>query len=69
MKRFKLVGLKPPGTVNIQNLGTIDLEKIDDDLAEKLYLGGNPYIMPVIKVKTREKNLPVFTDDIALPKE
>ncbi len=47
MKNFQLVGLKSPGTVNLPKFGTIDLEKIDDTLAEKLFLDGIPFIVPV----------------------
>lgn len=49
MKNFQLVGLKSPGTVNLPKYGTIDLEKIDDTLAEKLFMEGIPFILPVPK--------------------
>ena len=46
MKNFELVGIKSPGTVNLPNLGTIDLEKIDDKKAEQLWRQGLPFLKP-----------------------
>ena len=46
MKKFELVGLKSPGTINLPELGTIDLEKVDDAQAEKLWRSGLPYLKP-----------------------
>lgn len=46
MNKFELCGIKSPGTINLPNLGTIDLDKIDDDLAEKLWRDGLPYLKP-----------------------
>ena len=55
MKKYKLIGLKPPGRVNLPRLGTIDLEKIDDTLAEKLFMEGIPFIAPVPKPRDSKK--------------
>jgi hypothetical protein len=46
MKNFILTGLKPPGRINLPHQGTIELEKIDDTLAEKLWRDGLPFIKP-----------------------
>lgn len=46
MKNFELVGIKSPGTVNLPQLGTMNLEQIDDALAEKLWREGLPYLKP-----------------------
>jgi hypothetical protein len=46
MKKFELIGMKPPGKVNLPGYGTIDLETIDDTLAEKLWRDGLPYVKP-----------------------
>ena len=46
MKNFILSGIQPPGKVNLPGYGTIELEKIDDDLAEKLFKEGLPYLQP-----------------------
>lgn len=46
MKKFDLVGINSPGTVNLPAYGTIDLEKVDDATAEKLWRSGLPYLKP-----------------------
>ncbi len=55
MNKYKLIGLKPPGRVNLPRLGTIDLEKIDDTLAEKLFMEGIPFIAPLPKPRDSKK--------------
>ncbi len=61
-----LVGLKSPGTVNLPTLGTIHLEKIDDTLAEQLFLQGMPFIKPVMHIKKPLKKVTAkVTDHIA----
>lgn len=46
MKKFELTGITSPGRINLPAYGTIDLEKIDDSLAEKLFRDGVPFIRP-----------------------
>ena len=46
MEKFKLKGIKPPGTIDLPERGTFDLEKIDDKLAEILYKEGLPFLEP-----------------------
>ena len=46
MKKFELVRLSLPGRVNLPVYGTIELEKIDDELAGKLWRQGIPYLRP-----------------------
>ncbi len=58
MKNFQLVGLKSPGTVNLPKYGTIDLEKIDDTLAEKLFNEGIPFILPVPRQEPPKRFVP-----------
>lgn len=46
MKKFELIGINPPGKINLPVYGTIELEKIDDTLAEKLFREGLPFLKP-----------------------
>lgn len=46
MVNFKLVGLLSPGRVNLLDFGTVELENISDELAEKIYNSGCPYLQP-----------------------
>lgn len=49
MKKFKLVGIKHPGLVNLPKLGNVELANITDELARELYNKGLPYLRPVKK--------------------
>ncbi|MBE0663761.1 MAG: hypothetical protein IH597_15000 [Bacteroidales bacterium] len=49
MKKFELIGLASPGKINLPVYGTIELEKIDDTLAEKLFREGLPYLQPKVE--------------------
>ena len=58
MKRFKLIGIASPGRVNLMEVGTIELENISDEMAEKLYKDGCPYLEP-----TPEGRVHLFPDE------
>lgn len=60
MKKFKLVGLKHPGLVNLPKIGTIKLANISDELAKQLYDKGLPFLKPVKKTQkpTEPEDLP-----------
>ncbi len=69
MKKFELIGIKPPGRVNLPGMGTIDLCKIDDTLAEKLYRQGLPFIRPTAMARRHmhPKEKPMDTGPMAEP--
>ncbi len=46
MNKFEICGIKSPGLINLPVFGTIELEKIDDDLAETLWKEGLPFLKP-----------------------
>lgn len=49
MKKFELTGIEAPGKINLPVYGTIELEKIDDTLAEKLFHEGLPFLKPKVE--------------------
>lgn len=44
MKYFKLKGIQPPGRVDLKGHGEVALANISDELAEKLWKEGLPYL-------------------------
>jgi hypothetical protein len=61
MEKFVLTGLKSPGRISLPHHGTIELEKIDDTLAEILWRQGVPFLKPkpqnIAKMYPGEKSL------------
>ncbi len=61
MKKFVLTGIKSPGRISLPHHGTIELEKIDDTLAEILWREGVPFLKPkpqyIAKMYPGEKRL------------
>lgn len=53
MKNFQLKGICAPGRVNLPGHGTINLVDISDELAEKLYKEGLPYLEPIPKYRPK----------------
>ncbi len=52
MKNFKLHRIKHPGRINLPKLGTINLSSISDELAQKLYDNGLPFLKPIERINT-----------------
>lgn len=46
-KKYEVIGLEHPGRVNLPELGTVNLADLPENIKERLYLEGNPYLQPV----------------------
>lgn len=46
MRNFQLVGMRSPGRINLPGFGTVELENISDELAERIWLSGCRYLIP-----------------------
>jgi hypothetical protein len=46
MAKFQLVGIESPGRVDIFKMGVVELENLPENLQEKLYKDGCPYLQP-----------------------
>lgn len=53
MINFILVGLKSPGRVNLPVFGTVELENISDDLAERIFKQGCRYLQPTAEYRKK----------------
>ncbi len=56
--RFKIVGITPPGKIDIFGFGVVNLYECDDDKLEKILKATDlPYIYPAVEVPKPVKEI------------
>jgi len=63
MKKFKLIGLEHPGTIEHPLFGVVDLANIDDKTAQELFDAGCPYLAEVLNTEKPKIEIPDTPDN------
>lgn len=70
-KKFQLKGIASPGRMDIMGLGIVNIETLPEDLQEKLWKEGNPFLEPTPEYRKilYPNETEIGTPELKLPKK